>query len=258
MITRQLKSVARSALNRITGRVPASSGITILESSSSIEQKSLTTGWQDSEIAQRQHDAFRAVLADMHAGRVREDFAALVAAMKEVPENNPSVIEVGAGSGWNSEVLARLLGRPIDYIGLDYSESMMRLGRRCYPQLPFIVGDASLLPLADACCSVLISGTVLMHVLRYDDAIRESRRVSRRWCIFHTIPVLQHRDTIVLQKKAYGVPVVEIVFNEDGLKRTFETCGLRCIQSFESIPHHYLDGVAGEPVSARTYLCEIA
>jgi hypothetical protein len=36
------------------------------------------------------------------------------------------------------------------------------------------------------------------------------------------------------------------------LRRT----GFRLRQTFDSIPHRYLDGVLGEPVHARTYLCE--
>lgn len=259
MSARRLKSAVRSVLNRITGHVPVSSGITILKEPAA---SALSSGWQDHDIAKRQHDAFRAVVADMHAGHVREDFAALVAAMKKIALESSSaipaisVVEIGAGSGWNSEVLQHLLQRPLQYTGLDYSEAMMRLGQSTYPDIPFVVGDATQLPLADDCCDVLLSGTVLMHVLDYEDAIRESRRVTRRWCIFHTIPVLQNRETTVLQKRAYGVPVVEIVFNEARLLQTFEARGLRCIQAIDSIPHGYLDDIVGESVTAKTYLCE--
>lgn len=253
MIPRYIKSV----LKRLLGRVDTSSEIQILHERPAA---ALHTGWQERDIAQRQHDAFRAVVADMHAGRVREDFTALAAAMtavmRDVANETPSVIEVGAGSGWNSEVLDHLLRKTIRYTGLDYSETMMRIGRTTYPQVPFVVGDAAQLPLATQCCDVLISGTVLMHVLNYEDAIRESRRVARHWCIFHTIPVLKARETTVLQKRAYGVPVVEIVFNEAHLLRMFESATLRCVKKFESIPHRYLDAVVGESVSARTYLCE--
>src|SRR5438067_2396943 len=89
MSVKRLKSAARSVLNRITGHVPASSGITILKEPATT---ALSSGWQDHEIAKRQHDAFRAVVADMHAGRVREDFAALAAAMKKIPLENHSAI----------------------------------------------------------------------------------------------------------------------------------------------------------------------
>jgi SAM-dependent methyltransferase len=258
MIRKRLKSAARSVLNRLTGRIPASSGITILDGATDAPPDFLSSGWRDREIAARQQSAFRAVLAEMYAGRVREDFAALAAMMREIRMQDPAVIEVGSGSGWNGEVMRYLLGGPIRYTGVDYSEWMTRLGKTAYPGDAFIVGDAAELPLADASCDVLLSGTVLMHVLRYEDAIRESRRVSRRWCLFHTIPVLRVRDTTMIRKHAYGVPVVEIVFNEARLLRSFEAFGLRRIKTVDSIPHRYLDGVVGEPVPARTYLCERA
>jgi len=57
-----------------------------------------------------------------------------------------------------------------------------------------------------------------MHVLEYRQAIAESVRVTRKWCIFHTVPVMLYRSTTLLQKRAYGEPVVEIIFNQAELE----------------------------------------
>src|SRR5262249_58760128 len=129
-------------------------------------------------------------LDEMRAGRPRADFAAAAEAVRLTGLADPFVIEVGCGSGWNSEVLDTLLGRKVRYVGFDYSLSGLIVGKRVYPGMTFGVGDATALPLADRCCDVLLSGTVLMHVFDYARAISESRRVARSWAIFHTVPVL--------------------------------------------------------------------
>ena len=97
-----------------------------------------------------------------------------------------------------------------------------------------------------------------MHLLGYRDAIRESRRVARKWCIFHTVPIVHERPTTMLRKLAYGNPVVEIVFNEEEFLELITDSGLLLHEVFDSVPHDYLSDVLNAPVSARTYLCAIA
>ena len=169
---------------------------------------------------------------------------------------DPLIIEVGCGSGWNAEVLTYLLGRPIRYIGMDYSKAMVDLGKRCYPDMPFVVGDATQLPLRDKACDILVSGTVLMHLLRYSEAMAESRRVARRWCIFHTVPVVQRRPTTIMRKFAYRSPVLEIIFNEPELLGLISDSGLVVRNTLESMSYEIAD-VLGERAMTLTYLCEV-
>lgn len=215
----------------------------------------LLQGWRGNEVASRQRTAFAGVLKDLRRGKPREDFVALAEAIKRTQSDNPLIIEVGCGSGWNSEVLNTMNSGPFQYVGVDYSHAMITLGRRDYPSLRLIESDATALPLRDRVCDILLSGTVLMHLLDYRSAIAESRRVTRRWCIFHTVPILQRRATTVLSKHAYGFPVVEIIFNEGELKQILEQAGLTVRCAFESIAYN-LESLLGEPTTTRTYLCE--
>ncbi|MBI4544330.1 MAG: methyltransferase domain-containing protein [Gemmatimonadetes bacterium] len=218
----------------------------------------LQRGWRGREVAERQQEAIAPLLERMRAGQPRQDFLALAEAVRSTGAADPLVVEVGCGSGWNAEVLSRLAGLSFRYLGVDYSAGMVGMGRRCYPSERFAVGDATALPLRDGSCDILLSGTVLMHVLDYAQAIRESRRVSRGWCIFHTVPVVRRRSTTVLRKLAYGSPVVEVVFNERHFLGLVAASGLRLRRVVESIPHDYLRPVLREPVPARTYVCEVA
>jgi SAM-dependent methyltransferase len=216
----------------------------------------LHVGWKAAAVAERQHAAFVPLLQQMYEGRVREDFAALAKAVQMTGLEKPLIIEVGCGSGWNSEILTHLLKGPFRYIGLDYSPAMIDLAKRHYLDVQFVIGEATALPFRDSVCDILVSGTVLMHLLEYRSAIRESRRIARKWCIFHTVPVLIHRPSVFLKKEAYGQPTIEVVLNESELLDLFDRNSLIVRNVIDSLPYD-LAAVVGERTVTKTYLCEI-
>src|ERR1041385_3450499 len=134
-----VKRIFRSLATRIAGTTPSSTNLRAIDGSAPDE---LSSGWQQDSIAERQHSAFAGVLRDLREGKIREDFRALAAAVQRTGLAAPTVLEVGAGGAWNSEVLARLVPSKCRYIGLDYSEAMIRSARREYPDLECVVGDA--------------------------------------------------------------------------------------------------------------------
>lgn len=235
--------------------IPISTGCEVLRGGVPPE---LLRGWQDPLAAERQDSAFAPLLREMREGRPREDFAALAGAVRLTGAVDPLIVEVGCGSAWNAEVLAHLWKRPFRYVGVDYSQAMLSLARRHDPQRLLAAGDATALPFRDKACDILLSGTVLMHVLDYRRAILESRRVARTWCIFHTVPVVEKRPTTTLKKFAYGIPVVEVVFNADEFRALLEQHGLVLREVLPNIPHEYLSEIMCEPVTARTYICAVA
>ena len=211
-------------------------------------------GWQNGDLPNRQWTAFAPILDQMRSGSYRKDFIALANAVRCTAMNNPTIIEVGCGSGWNSEVLKRLLSITPSYVGTDYSFGMVKLGQAHYSNVPFLVSDAVDLPFQDAACDILLSGTSLMHIPEYQKAIAESRRVSRHFAIFHTVTVHFHRDTTLLKKRAYGEWVPEIVFNEGHLIEIFAQAGFALEKTFASIPYDLVD-VTGEHSVTKTYVC---
>lgn len=236
--------------------IPASTEYGLIDSKTAAQHS--FNGWHDRAVAERQDAAYRMLIQQMYAGQPRQDFMAAADAVRATGMADARVLEVGCGSGYYSEILPHLLRHPVRYVGLDYSLAMIRLARKWYSNYPFVVGDATALPFPNGTFDTVLNGVSLMHILRYESAISESRRVTRRWCIFHTVPIAQKRPTTVLRKLAYGGPVVEIVLNEKELLTLIENHGLRVHQVFESIPHDYLDKVLDDTVSARTYLCETA
>ena len=213
-------------------------------------------GWQSPAVAREQLAAFAPILQQMREGKPREDFAALAEAVHLTHVDDPLVVEVGCGSAWNREVLRRFSNATVRYVGLDYGVEMLRTARATYPGVVTLVGDAAELPFRSGSIDILISGTVLMHVMSYQQAIEESRRVSRRWCIFHTVPLLQTRQTTVLRKDAYGQPTLEIIFNSTELHAVFAANGLRVRAAIDSLPYD-LEAVLGERTVTKTFVCEV-
>lgn len=249
---RALRKIARMV--GLAGRgssSPSSTGYRIVSREEAASGSS--DGWLDRSVAEKQDAAFRKLLDGMHAGAPRRDLVVAADAVRATGLAEPSLLEVGCGSGYYCEALPHLLGAPIRYTGLDYSAAMIDVARERYPQTPFVVGDAANLPFEDESFEIVMNGVSLMHILAYERAIAESARVASKWCIFHTVPVLEHRATTYLMKNAYGLPTIEIIFNERELLDLFNTHRLEVCEVFQSLPYD-LSAVLGEPTTTRTYV----
>ncbi|MEW6237617.1 MAG: methyltransferase domain-containing protein [Candidatus Omnitrophota bacterium] len=213
-------------------------------------------GWRNPEVAKRQEDAFAPLLEEMRKGNPRDDFKALAKAMEMVDVDNPLVIEIGCGSGWNYEVLSTLWQKPFRYIGMDISLAMVSTGHKNYPDAHFLIGDGMELPFQNKMCDVLLSGTALMHLHDYRKAIEESHRAAKSWCIFHAVPVIRQKETSFLRKDAYGEPTIEVIFNEDELKHLFCQYGFVIRHELKNMPYN-LESIMGKPTELKTYVCRI-
>jgi len=240
--------------SRYKQTVPASANYLVMNPENATHEP--LDGWYDPVVAERQHAAYRILIREMYAGQPRRDLAVLAEAVRLTGVADPSILEVGCGSGYYSEILSQLLQCPVRYVGLDYSPAMIRLARNHYRDQPFVVSDAAAMPFADGTFDIVLNGVSLMHILRYKAAITESRRVARFWCIFHTVPVLHRRETTVMQKRAYGQPTIEVIFNEEELYHLLEEKGLSVQHVLDSIPYN-LEAVLGEPTVTKTLVCEV-
>ena len=217
------------------------------------EASTLVSGWQSEHIPAQQRRLVAGELQRMYWGRPVQVFRVAAAAVRATGVTHPLIIELGCASAYYSEVLPHLLGRPIRYIGVDYSVALLRQAREHYGQLPVARADATALPLADSCCDIVFSSALLMHVPDYRRAIDESARLAGPWCIFHRTPLLRRTATTTLSKEAYGVPVVELAFNEGEIRALFDAAGLDLVKEYA------LDGYTvpelGERVTMKTFVC---
>ena len=212
-----------------------------------------SSGWLASRTVARQERAYRNLIAAMKRGEPRLDFTVAAEAIAASGLSRPSLIEIGCGSGYYSEVLATLLPGGVTYTGIDYSAAMIDHARGQYPALQFEVGDATRLPYLDGRFDIAFNGVSLMHIVDYAAAVREMARVASRYCILHTVPVFDDYRTTYLRKYAYGAPVVEIVFGRGELMSLCTESGLHLERTWPCIPYDVSE-ITGHRSITETYL----
>ena len=192
----------------------------------------------------------------MKRGEPRLDLKVAAEAIAATGIANPSVLDVGCGSGYYSDVFATLLAGGVRYTGVDYSDAMIARARARSPLTAFEVADATRLPYADGAFDIVFNGVSLMHIVDYPAAIREAARVAKSYCIFHSVPVFHDHRTMFLRKYAYGAPVVEVVFGKQELMALCRDAGLRLEREWPSIPYDVSDAT-GHHSTAETYLFSV-
>ena len=219
-------------------------------------QKAFAGAWKDPAIPQRQLDIFvRNQLESYRKGAALPEFDILTGILKEnvSQEIRHSLLEIGCSSGYYSEVL-RIKGVNVEYHGCDYSDAFISLAMNLFPGIDFQVQDACALDYASQKFDIVVSGCCLLHILDYVKAFRETVRVSKGYVVFHRTPVLHSKATTYYIKKAYGVEMFEIHFNERELFRLFREQGLKVLDVITFNAH--IDQKPDELSAYKTYLCE--
>jgi SAM-dependent methyltransferase len=211
-------------------------------------------GWFTANSAVRQQKAYVKLLSTLREGMPRLDFRVASQAVDAAGLTHATLLDVGCGNGYYSEVFARLAKTVISYTGGDYSPAMVESAKRHYPGTDFQVADATQLPFAENSFEITFNGVSLMHILDYGSAIREAARVARSYAVFHCVPVFEDHKTVYFSKYAYGAPVLEIAFSEIELLQIFTETGLELVGSWDSLEYD-LHHLVGAHSRKRTYLC---
>jgi SAM-dependent methyltransferase len=217
------------------------------------EAARLRGAWLSQEVPARQRHLVEDQLAGFRRGARVDVFDVMVKALRDLPETTEgmSVLEIGCSSGYYAEVL-RIAGIDLTYTGCDYSAAFVSLAREKYPHLRFDVEDATVLRYADSAFDIVVSGSCLLHIPEYAQAVAETARVARRYAIFHRTPVVLGQPEKRFRKSAYGVEMVEIHFNEPQFLLLLAQHGLALIATytlFETVS-------SGVGSAQRTYVCK--
>lgn len=94
-----------------------------------------------------------------------------------------TILDVGCGEGFT---LIRLKNKGIggQAEGVDYSPEAIALGNKIHPSLNLRQGDVYALPYPDNSFDLVICTEVLEHLQYPEKALREIKRVSKRYCLF--------------------------------------------------------------------------
>lgn len=198
--------------------------------------RTFEAAWQDPEIPRRQYESVvKQELEDLKRGKWSAPFKALRDIFGNMRGINQewSLLDVGASSGYYLDVL-RAIGFRGAYTALDMSPYYGDLARELYPEIDFKVGSATELPFEDKSFDILLHGACIMCTRDYHKAIREAARVARHIVVFHRTPIyLDDTRTQFFMKTAYGVPSLEIFFNEDEILGSFVNSGLKLVSSVD-------------------------
>jgi radical SAM superfamily enzyme YgiQ (UPF0313 family)/2-polyprenyl-3-methyl-5-hydroxy-6-metoxy-1,4-benzoquinol methylase len=205
-------------------------------------------GWKDEGIPAKQRGLVQYELEQMYNGQVRPHFGALADLVRPIVHNGSSVLELGCASGYYYEIMEYLLGRRIDYTGVDYSDAMIAMARDFYPRAHFFAEDAKKLSFTSHQFDLVISSCILLHVPDYRQHIEETARVAREWIVAHRTPVCRTGLTRRMAKYAYEVETVEFCFNED------EFLGLFSEQGFDLVAERVIHEMPDQDEYCVSYL----
>ena len=87
-----------------------------------------------------------------------------------------SVLDVGCGPGYVSAAAAERGAQPI---GLDFSNEMIAIAKKTFPEIEFREGDAQELPFADGTFDRVVANFALLHLVNPERACAEACRVLK-------------------------------------------------------------------------------
>ena len=213
---------ASQKMPRLSSRVLSSAGYTL--DPTEFGPPEVFSVWT-AATARRQDRAWQAIVADVKAGNPRGDVEALYQALTGVETSGATLLEVGCGGGYYSEIIAHRFP-DIGYQGLDLSPASIDLAREHYPDRDFIVGSAYDLPFDDHSVDIVMDGVALIQMPEWKKAIAQYGRVARKHVIIHGVTITETHPSTLFAKYAYGQPSFESVLNRDELIGECEKAGL--------------------------------
>lgn len=245
------------AIPPLERRLLPSAGYKRLSHDAYLRRINAHSAWTDDGSAAWQQRAYDKLLAGMEAGQPRRDFCVAAEAVDTAGLTHPALLEVSCGGGYHSAVFANLTRAQPSYVGSDYSEAMLASARHRFPGIDVRHGDTTKLPFADDSFDILFEGVSLMHIPQWRDAVAEIARVTKRFAIFHCVPIFDDHPTEYLAKYAYGEPVTEMIFHRKEVEDQFAACGLAIRDSWHVLDYDVFS-VVGAHSYFRTYLCELS
>lgn len=184
-----------------------------------IDTSKLSQGYIAPDIATKQRVIVDRQLQEMREGNAPAHFAVVGSILSNLRRRFDSasvtLLDAGASSCYYSEIIEHYVPGWIEYTGLDYSPSMVRLAREYYPDLSVIEADMQNLDFPDAAFDIVLCGGTVKHIEDWKWAISELVRVARRAFIWHRAWVYtDNRPTFAFIGDAYGQDVLYRYFNE--------------------------------------------
>ena len=196
--------------------------------------KKYSGAWLSRKIPLEQWRLAEVQLKKFESGEFIAEFDVFSAAIEHAVSlgsiTSKSVLEIGCSSGYYGKVLAKAQPE-LNYVGLDYSQSFIDLGKSKFPDLQLFVGDTRDIRYKNRSFGIVVSGSVLLHVYEWELGISESCRVADSYLILHRTPVSTSK-TKLFTKNAYGTTMIQWTFNESELINCTRNNGFQLVQKW--------------------------
>lgn len=207
----------------------------------------LSQSWTAADIAAKQRALVDTQLTAMREGKPPKHFEVMHDALGFVASaDGATLLDAGCASAYYYEIIEYYHPGLFDYTGLDFSDALLTLAKRRYPEIKLIKKDLRALGY-DKTFDVVLSSAALMHIRDWREALAELAKAARRWLILHRTWVTG--ETIIEIGDAYGHPAWYIRFGEN------ELLGLLAAAYF-GLVREWRDVEAGDRCCVNTYLFE--
>lgn len=183
-------------------------------------------GYASPEIALKQRQLVDEQLKGMRQGFPPKVFIALEPALQYIGERQRGlrILDAGCASGYYQEVFNYFTPGLIDeYVGIDFNPGMVKLARKLYRIAKFYQLDlAESFTFQEPFDLVFSSGTI-EYIRDWKKAIANLIKLSRRWILFHRVPLLSdtHSPTKIVDEIAYDVDMQHFIFNRAKFLKQF-------------------------------------
>lgn len=97
-----------------------------------------------------------------------------------------SIADMGCGEGFGLKNMAiKKIGK--EYLGLDVSKKALRLAKEMNPEFKYVHGDIYKTPFEDNKFDLVVCSEVLEHLKKPEVAIKEIKRISKKYILI-TVP----------------------------------------------------------------------
>lgn len=184
---------------------------------------------------------YREYFYKMAVGEMPNMFSADAAAglVKKIYKKSQALLDVGCGTGHYLRSLREKVDKNINYTGVDFSPSYIKLAQKAYKDsAKFVVGSIQNLPLRSNQFDVVMANNILLHLPPPPvKAFKELLRVSKKYVIVRT--VFGERNYImkeVLTNNDFGIkkPDTEL-FKPDGTPNSFNYFNLYTEEYFRNL-----------------------
>lgn len=163
----------------------------------------------------------------MATGKSPEMFCALALAdiVKKIYKPGMKILDVGCGAGHYLRTLRARVDKKINYTGIDFSPSYIRLAKKAFKnQARFAVGSIQDMPVQSKAFDIVTANNIILHLPPPPlGAFKELVRASKKYVIIRT--VFGERNYImqeVLSNNDFGIKKPDaLLFKSDGAPLSF-------------------------------------